>query len=129
MKKLLFVLALVMGLTTLSACGSSSEEPVKKAPLAGTYKTSGGGPNFNVVIKDGVISIDLVMDEETSGLYWKGTAPDMSDGTFESTADVDALNASLVGSQSTTKEFWSDGSKISFEFQAMGVKKKIEARR
>lgn len=78
-------------------------------------------------INDGVIEININAPD-SSALYWKGTWPAMPTGdtqTITSVADREALDASMLGSQSDTKTFSYKDDKLSFEFQALGVKRTL----
>lgn len=126
MKRITVILTTIAIGLTLSACGSNKASD--NGILDGTYKSAGSSsqPTFIVTISNGKIAIDMVLDNETSGLYWKGSAP-LTVKDFTSSADMRALDASLLGSGSKTKEFRVDGNSISFDVSMMGMSYKIRA--
>jgi hypothetical protein len=89
-------------------------------PLDGTWKST-GDLSFVAKINDGLIKITWLVDKDNSGLYWKGTFPKAKHSKVTSVADTKALDASIYGSTSKTKQFTVSGSKIAFVFQALGT--------
>jgi hypothetical protein len=128
-KKIVLLLAVVV----LSACGSGSSEPTKTATSFswdGTWETD---PAFmEATIQGPLIEISIVTDDSTS-LYWKGSWPDKakaSDGAkLESKADVEALEASLMGSMDESKTFTYVDGKLEFKFRMLGTTKTVRLKR
>lgn len=124
-KKFLVIFAV---LAFASACGS--ESPKKEAaPSAvswdGTWSTD---PDFMTAkIADDVIQIDITTKDSTS-LYWKGSWPSdaVKDNiTLVSQGDTASMDASLMGSQDSTKEFNFLNNELTFKFTMMGTTKTV----
>ena len=138
MKKIAFlILALLAALVIFSAVSHNDKSVhegnrIETNPAInwnGTWTQTDESDTATMVatINDGVISIN-VNSPDASALYWKGTWPAMPTGdtqTIKSVADKAALEASLMGSQSDTKTFTYKNETLSFEFQALGVKRTI----
>lgn len=89
--------------------------------LDGAWKSTKDDPKFRSLIKNGTIEVYIVADD-TSSLYWKGSFPwNKGDETISSTADREALDGSLLGSNANTKVFLYDGDNIVFDFTIMGT--------
>ena len=89
--------------------------------LDGAWKSTSDDPNFRALIKNGTIEVYFVADD-TSSLYWKGTFPwNKGDESVPSTADVAALEGSLLGSQAKQKRFLYNGDNLLFDFTIMGT--------
>lgn len=73
-------------------------------------------------ISDGVIEIFFV-SPDTKSLYWSGTAetPDADPFTWDSVADHEKTDASIMGSMDDTKTFTYDGGELSFDVSMMGT--------
>lgn len=104
------------------ACGEA-----KTRSYDGVWK-SDGDFIFVAKISDGHIRVVWEVDDSTSGIYWDGTFP--SKGTKIVSKGVrDTLDASLVGSSDNTKKFTYKNGKLSFDFHAMGMKRRINLER
>lgn len=104
----------------LSACGSTPSPASEPQSLVGSWSADG----FEALVTDHDITINLATDD-TKGLYWTGTFPTPVNGTVTSTADREALDASLFGSGDATKNFSMKGENISFEFTIMGTTRTV----
>ena len=111
MKTILAVIMLTI--VTLSGCSSTPEAP---ADTTGVYTND----NFRASIEEDVIVIQIIGDDSEM-LYWQGSWKN-GETDVVSTGDRQALDGSLMGSQSETKEFTVDGDTLQFDFQAMGTK-------
>lgn len=121
-------LVLFVALVFASACGSESpKKEVVPAPISwnGTWSTS---PDFmTATIADDVLQIDIRTKDSTS-LYWKGSWPSSAvknDVKIISQGDTAAMEASLMGSQDSTKEFTFSNKEITFKFTMMGTTKTV----
>lgn len=113
----------------MTACSGGSAK-VTPADLHGSWASAdANGTTFEATISDNQIEINLV-SSGSKALYWKGTFPlgsDLAaDFTVTSVADTEALAGSILGSQDPTKTFTYSGSKLKFDFSAMGVTKAVE---
>lgn len=108
----------------LTACGGASSEP---QDVTGTWSYNKDSVGFEAQITGDQIEIILTLDD-TSGLYWKGTfeSPLTNGQLVKSTADTEALSASLYGSGSDVKEFTYTGGHLNFTFEIMGTTRTIE---
>jgi hypothetical protein len=122
---LVLVTALLLAPFLISACGSDSAptSEAKPASLNGTWKAEG----LEAVIADNRIEINIV-DEDTRSLYWKGTFP-AGGATVTSAADTEALSASMLGSQDSTKDFTVKDDEITFKMSMLGTTKTIRLKR
>ena len=115
-------------ITTLPAVPSVTEAPAASATetadtsesFDGTWTNDDG--SFLADISAGVIVINLVTDDSES-LYWKGTFPTVAENNtaFVSDGDVEAMYASLFGSQDETKEFMYEDGVIKFDMSMAGT--------
>ena len=130
----LIITALVAA-AVLSACGggstpapqaaaASTTQTEKAQSLDGTWTNSDPDLHVSAIIADGHIQMSFV-DGNESSLYWKGTFPSQAkDGdTITSQGDVEAMQASLMGSQDDTKQFDYNNGQLSYKLTAMGVTK------
>lgn len=144
MKKLLAAILVVIAAFSMSACGPSakSQDHHGKATLSaanvpqsldGTWESPAqqdGSFQMTAVIQHGTITIHMSADG-TSGLYWKGTAPQtaVSGTTFVSQADTQALSNSLYGSLEKRKPFTYAANVLGFKFSIMGVSRVVQLRK
>jgi hypothetical protein len=82
-----------------------------------------------VVTNDAIVAY-LTLDE-SRGLYWSGTFEEsaVNGQDIVSDADVEALEASLFGSQSEAKTFIFTNGEIVFEFTIVGVTTDVKLQR
>lgn len=95
--------------------------------MQGTWSAEANGTKFLATIKNKKITIEMG-DDVTTAIYWYGTFPETEshDATFNS--DKVETNK-IVLSGATSKVFTLEGDILSFEFEAMGVKKQIGMQR
>jgi len=142
MKKIVATLIVALAVVwALSSCGSSTKSSSGSKDLSaqsvvntidaakdlsGTWKADG----FTAKIANGVITIDIVGDDQSSGLYWKGTFPaQVTTSTISSQANKKALQWAILGSDEKTKTFTYKDNKLSFKFSMMGVSGMIDLTR
>lgn len=101
--------------TETSSSASSKTPDAAPVSVEGKWKADG----FSAVVTDKTITINIV-DGATRSLYWKGTFKDAT-GEITSKADVEALDASMMGSQDKTKVFVHENNELSFEMTMMGT--------
>lgn len=138
MKKLQFIILSVFMVVFMCSCSHSASAPTPDAPNPainwnGTWTQTDESDTATMVatINDGVIEININAPDG-SALYWKGTWPAQVTGDHQSitsVADKAALDASIMGSQADTKVFTYKDDQLSFEFQALGVKRTLHLRR
>jgi len=109
----------------LTGCGA----PATPVDLAGTWTSPAGDPpQFVATVTDDQIEIQIVNDD-TKGLYWKGTFPVPDGATGDvavtSAADTEALSTSILGSGDASKTFTYAAGKLSFDFTMLGVTKTV----
>lgn len=134
LKQFLIAVVVTIAFLFVTACGgpaptsSSSEQGVS---LSGHWTMADSSdPSFQIVgdITDSTVKLTWKSDD-ISGLYWKGSfnAPkSVSDGTvILSRGDTKAMDASILGSTSKTKEFTYDDGQLSFDFTLQGITKTI----
>lgn len=135
MRKYLAAGLLAAGLAlTLCACGGAqpaepapeeaAEEPVA-IDLTGEWEQTNKNSDDSyqvATISDGVIEIFFV-SPDTKSLYWSGTAetPDADPFTWDSVADHEKTDASIMGSMDDTKTFTYDNGELSFDVSMMGT--------
>lgn len=121
-----FFILIILAMT-LVACGDSAD-PAPKS-LTGTWKS--GDPELVAHISEDSIKIDIELDGSSHGLYWKGSFPSTAeDGdTLTSVADTEALDASIFGSGSDTKEFSYEDGKLVFSFSMFGITQDVSLER
>jgi hypothetical protein len=84
---------------------------------------TGSGSRFEATVANGMISIDLVSDHMTMS-YWNGTfANAATNGNKLTSEKVDAGH--MVLSAANSKDFLVLDNGLEFEFQAMGMTKKV----
>lgn len=95
--------------------------------LDGKWSYKQNGSSFAAVVENNTIAIDLVGEDGTSMTYWAGTfeSPVAVDSSV--TSNVDA--SKFVLSQDSTKVFTIGDGTLSFQFQALGMKKNVEMKR
>lgn len=120
MKKFAFIIVAVLIVLALTACGGEEAAPTSSV---GSYSDS--DETFLAEVESDVITIHIVGDDDSKSLYWTGTWTNGEEKVV-SKADKEQLDASLLGSQSDTKEFTVSGKNIEFEFQAMGSSKNVK---
>jgi hypothetical protein len=131
MKNLHRSFAILLSATTLALAGcssmpgsmpASSASSTESTTLTGEWSYAKDSMAFDAEVAGDMINIYLTLDE-SRGLYWAGTFEEAAvDGQIvASNADTAALEASLYGSQSDTKEFTFRNGQIEFEFTIMGV--------
>jgi len=110
----------------LSGCGPAESSAAAKAPAshAGTWKADG----FEATVTASDITINIVGDDDSKSLYWKGTFHEGND-VVKSHADREALDASMLGSQDSDKNFAVDDDQIAFEMSMMGTTKTIKLKK
>lgn len=107
---------------TALACGGSSSAQIN---LSGTWKSS----DLPMVahISNNSIEIDVV-DNGDNTLYWKGTF-DATKGSQTSQGDTKAMSKSILGSNSSTKQFNYTGNEISYKFSILGHARTVYLKR
>lgn len=90
----------------------------EKINIAGDWHNDGPDFSFEAVITEDNIEIYLLTPDGQKGLYWTGTFEyQVSEGqAIISTADTEALDASLFGSGDDEKIFSYSDETISYEF-------------
>lgn len=116
MKKLVIVALLFIALVACAGCSNSPTDGPTPDDTSGNYSSKDfraevTGENIQIFIQD--------LDEGMEYLYWQGTW-EQGAATVVSDADREALDSSLMGSGSDTKEFKVDEDSLGFEFKAMG---------
>ena len=126
-KRIIALILLFIGATLLTGCSTPSNEPVD---LNGDWSYSSDSINFEATVKGEEITIDLIMDN-SEGLYWSGSfSTDALNGdTIVSYADIEALDASMLGSGDEKKNFVFKDGKLTFSFTIVGVTQDIELSR
>lgn len=121
---LLIAILIVAMLFLITGCSSkaSSDQPTSSV---GAYVNKEETIKANVT--EDMIEIFLVADG-SSALYWDGTW-DPKKEAVTSTADREALDSSLFGSQDDSKKFKVTKNGIGFEMSMMGVTKSVVLRR
>lgn len=112
-----YIIAAFLILLVLSGC--ASEGSTSKSST-GTYTSA--DETFKAEVTKDQIEIFFV-DGDSEGLYWSGTWSTGSKVT--SKANVEKLEASILGSQSKTKVFEVDGDKIEFDLMMMGTRSHV----
>jgi hypothetical protein len=95
----------------------------KQVSYSGTWQST-GDLDFGAKIKNNRITVTWKVDEETSGLYWKGSFSSRGQ-TITSVGDRRAMDDSLLGSSDKTKKFTYENGKLMFKFSIMGENRKI----
>lgn len=124
MSKFKFVLIFMFVVFALTSCADSSNERVSlvgSETLAGAWESQDGDMTADVT--DNSITIFWISDDSKS-LYWKGTF-DASKDVNVSKADTKALDASLLGSQSSEKTFSYEDDELTFSLSVMGTEKTV----
>lgn len=121
MFRIIFIAIFIFVMMTTTACAKSTS-------YTGTWKST-GDLEFIANIKKNHVDIVWVVDDETSGLYWKGTFPATKKTTIMSIADTEALNSSIFGSLDKSKQFIYKNKRLIFSFSAFGVTKTISLKK
>jgi hypothetical protein len=131
---LVTLLTVVCGLSLILFLSSCSQPTKANAvsvtgPISydGVWKST-GDVNMTATISGDHIQIDWAMNSGTTGLYWVGTFPSTTP-TIISTADVEALSSSMVGSLDKTKTFTYKDGTLSYNFQILGITKLVTLKR
>lgn len=123
-KRIIALILLFIGAALLTGCAQpSSTEPVD---LNGDWSYSSDSVNFEATVKGEQIQMNLIMDN-SEGLYWSGSfSTDALNGdTIVSYADVEALDASMLGSGDEQKNFVFKDGALTFSFTIVGVTQNI----
>lgn len=124
-RKLFAAIAVLALAISVSSCSSSNAS--ESMSFAGTWTNA--DDTMSATISDSNIEIFLV-GQDAKVLYWKGTFPKLATGDdIVSEADREALDASIAGSQDSTKDFHYEDGKLSFSMSMMGVTKTVELER
>lgn len=102
------------------------ENPTIPESLLGNWKNDDPNMHMSAVVANG--TIEIVFESDTSSaLYWKGTFPESATNgqDISSQGDTEALDASLMGSSETVKEFTYDDGNITYELTALGVTTRV----
>lgn len=91
--------------------------------LDGTWAADENGTRFLATVKDEKISIDMGDDASTM-LYWYGTFKHVESPGADITS-TKLKTDKLVLSGADAKDFTVENDTITFEFEAMGAKKKV----
>lgn len=127
-KRIIALILLFIGAALLTGCAQpSSTEPVD---LTGDWSYSSDSVNFEANVEGDEIQINLIMDN-SEGLYWTGSfSKDALNGdTIISHADVEALDASLLGSGDEQKTFLFKDGTLVFSFTIVGTTQDIVLKR
>ncbi len=133
-RTLALAMSVVIALMIIAGCSSPSAESADvtaDAPATDGLYTSienGNGIYLEALVEDGQIEIDWYLEGDDSALYWKGTFEATSDKII-SEGDTSAMDASIMGSGSDTKEFWFEGDELCFELTALGHTQTIRMER
>lgn len=136
-KKILALLASILFISALAACGSAHQttspeaQPVALAQASTSlvgkwHQTNEGVPGAveSAVITADKITITLKLGD-SSGVFWAGTfdpnAPATDSYSIVSKGDQSVLSESFYASSETTKTFTYHNGVISYEFSIMGV--------
>jgi len=128
------VMSVIIALVIISACSTApaeSSDVTADAPSTDGFYTSvenGNGIYLEAVVEDGQIEIDWYLEGDDSALYWKGSFEVTNDKVI-SEGDTAAMDASIMGSGSDTKEFWFEGDELCFELTALGHTQTIRMER
>lgn len=138
-KLMVFLIILTM---SISACGSDSKKPettsvehTASAPVSLDGTWTSDDPQMVAHISNDKILINLTLDEETTGLYWKGSLDtsiienETVDAMLYSKGDTQAMEASLMGSQDSAKKFLYKDGKLSFKFTILGTTQTVHLER
>lgn len=95
--------------------------------LEGEWRAEANGVRFEAEVTGSVIKINLLSSDGTGMLYWFGSFRNSEEAgkTITSTAD----DSRVALSMDSTKVFEVDKDTLTFEFQAMGVKKSVVLKR
>jgi hypothetical protein len=113
----------------LAGCAATPSSTVP-TELTGDWSASSSSSTFDAVVTNDAIVVYLTLDE-SRGLYWSGTFEEsaVNGQDIVSDADVEALEASLFGSQSEAKTFIFTNGEIVFEFTIVGVTTDVKLQR
>lgn len=118
----------IFGVPRHAASASSLEGHWRSSATTDTTET----PLMTAEISNNQIEITW-RTEDTSFLYWKGTFPvskTVSDGSeIVSVGDVEAMDGSLMGSQSKTKNFTYKNGKLVYTLTVLGASRNITLER
>ena len=109
-----FIIAVLVSLFVIIPTQTAQASP------DGTYSNE----DFVAQVQGKTIHINWVFDDGDSALYWQGTFPWKSSGDIRSKRDVEAMEFALFASQQKYKIFRLRGSKLTFEWSALGVTRK-----
>lgn len=131
MKKFISTIIAVLFVLTAAACSNAAASS-KPQSWTGTWQTSDKFLSAEIAGNNITINIVDQENEETS-LYWKGSwdssAQFQKGTTVLSKADTAALDASLMGSQDSSKQFTYDGKALTFKFSMLGTTKTMHIRK
>lgn len=130
MRKFLALLALIVSVFTLAACGTSHDASSNKNPttMIGEWRQVNSDETgwMSASISDGSIQVDL-RGRDSSSIFWMGSfeTSHKPTGKFKivSIPDADArytMDGSLMASDEKQKTFSYDHGVLSFEFSALG---------
>lgn len=134
MKKYLITLLAATALLLAGCAGPSPVTPGSTTAaedsttnLTGEWGYSGDTFKFDADVTSGKITVHILLDDDSKGLYWTGTFPESAkDGeSITSKADTEALASSLYGSSDEEKTFKFEGGKLVYEFTIMGTLTKV----
>ena len=127
MKKISLLVIIIMIMTAVAGCGSSSVEKI--SDLSGTWKQSNSNSDDSyqeAVISGDTIEIYWVSDGgDSKSLYWAGSydAPSEAVDTYSwnSVNDHEKTDSSLLASGDDTKTITYEKGEISYSASAMGT--------
>jgi hypothetical protein len=91
--------------------------------LNGNWNYKSDSLSFEASVSSKRITIYILLQDDSKGLYWQGTFPEKAQegDTITSQADTEALASSLYGSSDESKKFKFQDGKLSYEFSIMGT--------
>lgn len=95
--------------------------------LEGEWRAEANGVRFEAEVTGTIIKINLLSSDGTGMLYWFGSFHNSEEAGKTIKSEADGSRVAL--SMDSTKIFEVDKTSLSFEFQAMGVKKTVVMKR
>lgn len=128
MKKFILSIIVIPALLLVGCASSPAISADETVDLTGSWAYSGSEYQFEAAVADGEIEIEIVLSDDSTGLYWTGTfAETAKDGdTITSEADTEALSGSLFGSLDSEKDFVFEDGTLNFAFSIAGVKTDVQ---
>lgn len=124
------IAALLIPVALILAGCSAAPSSTEPTDLTGDWSYSKDSVAFEATVEGDVIEVYLTLDD-TEGLYWTGTFQEEAvDGeVISSTADTDALDASLYGSMDGSKDFIFKNGELTYEFTILGTVTEVVLKR